>query len=321
MNTAALEANLIRGYEIYNIGEDFLRECAGFNVDGYCHEGRQPGANHSNLIQHSGGQVENCLYYGLKSRNIGIVGENPDAILIRNLFAVAAHEGFAFVNVDAHAGGNAQIKHKINHCLIYQCTFGTTHEAEGVDVGGTLLMADDPPDSAETTITDLSIRGSFCKSFSVSCTPEPAYTSPTGTEEWADNNHFIDNAAGTNNTTGESEAALFVNPVAGNWHPALDGTLVSRVTRFVPCDVEWNPRDSLTAVGAYASTAETGAAMPAIADKTITFQFGKAVSVLLDNSGSAVTDVTITDPTHAPTGISVSVSGTTVLVSGTPVRS
>jgi hypothetical protein len=278
MNTAALEANLVRGAEIYNIGEDFLRECAGFNVDIYCHEGRQPGANHSNLIQHAAGQIANCLYYGVKSRNIGIVAEHPDGILIRNLFAVPAHEGIGFVNVDVHASGNALIQHKVNHLVMKHCTFGTNHESPpSGDYGGALAINDDPPDSAETEVVDLLIRGTFAKSFGMTRVPayrvgDPTFNGPQsppvtgpytadGTEEWAEYCHFIDSIAGTNNQTGETETALFTDPVNNDWSPKAGGSLEGAVPRTVPCDVNWNARAATTAIGAERAASEAGASV------------------------------------------------------------
>lgn len=255
MNTAILEAAYVEGYEVYDIGEDFIRELHGIAVDGYCHDGRQdpPGA-HANLYQYSGDiQAENSGIYGLITRAIGIVGEGPDAILIRNHFDTPEHRDLAFVNVDSQVSGNAQILHKARHVLFRYTTFGTNPVTA---TGGALFIHDDPPDSPATDVNGFQIRCSFAVSFGVSHTDSgtvPAYTVPTGTETWAHNNHFIDNAAGTSNTTGETESALFVDAAGGDRRPKSDGTLAGRVpTPEWPCDANWFPRlESDGAIGAY----------------------------------------------------------------------
>lgn len=321
MNTAALEANMIRGYEIYNIGEDCLRECAGANVDGYCHDVRQPVPNHSNVIQHSGGQIQNVLYYGLTAFNIGIDTENPDGLLIRNLFAVPAHRDLAFVNVNMHSGGNCQILHSANHVLIWYCTIGSTHEVPGGDQGGSLFIHDDPPDSPNTLVANLSIRNSFCKSFGVNCTTDPVYAgpgnTPNGTEVWADNNHFIDNIAGTNNTTGETEAALFNDPTLNDWTPKITGTLAGRVaTPLVPDDATKGARVNL---GAISALEQVGVLPPDLADSIIPGRYQLAVNYLANNTGGPVTSAVFAVAGHVPIGLSVSVEAATAKLSGIPV--
>ncbi len=261
MNTALSGVKLAVNYEVNDITEDCIRDPQGFFTNGYVHDTYQPGDNHSDLIQFFSGrgdndEFENTCFFGLRTLNVGTATEGVQGIFWRNLFAVGTHQDLAFVNCDVGAAGNSQGLHSANHVLFYHCNF---HKNPVAGIGGAWLFADDPPDSPDTEVSNLSIRNCVATSFSVDCTTDPLYSDPTGTEVWADNNHFIDNAAGTNNTTGETEAALYTDPSTNDWTPKVGGTLEARTSSLlVPIDANGAERVVPGAIGAY----ESGSASP-----------------------------------------------------------
>jgi hypothetical protein len=262
MKSATIEMSLLVRYEIRDIGEDFLREPRGWFVDGYCHTGRQPVPNHANLIQHAGSPAaENVCFYGLRSRNIGLTGELPDAILVRNLIAVGVHKDWAFVNVELSVGGNSLLQHSANHLLLWYVTHARCQSITPAATG-VLSIADDPPDSPATNIPNLSIRNSTIKQFSITRIagdpPAPGTIPAAADTSWADNNHFeTGDQFGTGATGGSDEASMFVDAANNDRTPKATGPLVNRVaTPLVGVDANWELRGPDGAIGAYKAAAE-----------------------------------------------------------------
>jgi hypothetical protein len=307
----------VSSVEMYGIAEDAIDNHQGLADDIYIHDQRQIAPNHSDIIQLNAGFgptsheiVENTIFRGIRAIRVGIVGEGVQGFFLRSNGDVGTHKDLAIVDCDFAYAGNSQILHDVDHLIIRHSQF---LKCQATDTGGAMLIINDAPGGwPNVVITNLSVRNSVFDNLTATATT----LSPSA---WADNNHYISSGNyGTNATTGSTYAALFTDPTTETYIPNPTGSLAGRTaSKLISFDINGTERVVSGAIGPY----ELGGDVPAIADKTITFQFGKAVSVLLDNSGSAVTDVTITDPTHAPTGVAVSVSGTTVLVSGTPVRS
>ena len=255
MGNATGEFRFLRDYEIYDIGEDAIRDLCGFAINGYVHDMRygKPGV-HSDLIQFydgmgANGQFENVAMYGLKTRRIGAAAEGVQGLFIRNYYSVPAHEDLAFVNCEIEVAGNSQILHSVNHLLIWNCDFLPNPASA---TGGTLLLADDPPDSPSTKLHNFSLRNSVVSYFSAACSPEPLVNSPAGGESWADGNHIVVGAGvGTNVTTGGTLADLFADPANANYEPKTTGGLYSRITEpLVPADVNGRVRTVPDCVGA-----------------------------------------------------------------------
>ena len=255
MNTATGEYRFMRDYEIYDIGEDAIRDLCGFAINGYVHDMRYGKPDvHADLIQFfdgfgDHGQFENIAVYGLKSRRVGRVGEGVQGLFIRNYAAVPSHRDLAFVNCDMEYAGNSQILHSVNHLLIWHCNFMPNPATVG---GGTLLLNDDPPDSPATVLHNFSLRNSVLSYFSDLCKTEPVVATPAGGESWADGNHVvIGPAAGTNVTSGGTISELFTDAANGNYEPLLPSPLASRLfSLLVPGDVSGRARTVPDYVGA-----------------------------------------------------------------------
>jgi hypothetical protein len=255
MNTATMEYRFMRDYEIYDIGEDAIRDFCGFAINGYVHDMRYGNPYvHSDVIQFydglgANGQFENVAIYGLKSRRIGGVGEGVLALLIRNYSTVPSHRDLAFVNCDLEYAGNAQILHSISHLLIWHCDFLPNPVS---NTGGTLLLRDDPPDSPATVLHNFSLRNSVLSYFSNSCQTEPVVATPAGGESWADENHIVVGpAVGTNVTSGGTLSSLFVDPANGNYEPSASSQLRGRLSELlVPCDLNGRVRTVPDCLGA-----------------------------------------------------------------------
>jgi len=329
MNTAFPFRMFALRNTIEDIGEDVYRDFQGLAALNTTVRLTQPGDNHSDLCQSqygygANGLIENVIFYMEKAKAVGITGETPDTILIRSLYDVPTpgggghHKDFAWINCDYTTAGGAKLYHSVDHLLIWHCTWAPHGTLE---TGGFVDIVKDPPDSPDTEITNLSLQCSVLNSLGLGSGATLVDEPTEADTSWADNNHVISGVApGTNLTTGGTPATLFVSPTIEDTRPNESGPLVSRTnSQLVPVDLLGTARfASGGAIGAY----EQGGLMPPIiADKTITFQFDHEISVLLTNTGDVVTDCQIDDPTHAPNGIAVSVSGTTVRVFGTPVRS
>jgi hypothetical protein len=260
MNTATMEYRFMRDYEIYDIGEDSIRDFCGFAINGYVHDMRYGNPTvHSDVIQFydglgANGQFENVAIYGLKSRRIGGVGEGVLGLLIRNYSTVPSHRDLAFVNCELEFAGNAQILHSISHLLIWNCDFLPNPVS---NTGGSLLLRDDPPDSPATVLHNFSLRNSVVTLFSVSCSTEPLVTSPLGGEAWADGNHVIGGqAVGAHVTSGGTTETLFIDPANGNYEPSAASPLLGRQGELLlPSDVTGRPRTTPDAAGAEAAPA------------------------------------------------------------------
>jgi hypothetical protein len=261
MNTATLEYRFMRDYEIYDIGEDAIRDFCGFAINGYVHDMRYGNPYvHSDVIQFydglgADGQFENVAIYGLKSRRIGGVGEGVLGLLIRNYSTVPSHRDLAFVNCDMEYAGNAQILHSVSHLLIWHCNFLPNPVS---NTGGSLLLRDDPPDSPDTRLHNFSLRNSVVSYFSSACSTEPVVNSPAGDETWADRNHIVKGpAVGTKVTEGGPLRDLFVDPENGDDEPVSMGPLCGRVHELlVPADVNGRVRTVPDCVGATVRAAE-----------------------------------------------------------------
>jgi hypothetical protein len=126
------------------------------------------------------------------------------------------------------------------------------------DTGGSLLLADDPPDSPDTRLHNFSLRNSVVNYFSCACSTEPIVNSPAGDEPWADRNHIVRGpAVGAGATTGGKLRDLFVDSENGDDEPASMGRLCGRVHELlVPADVNGRVRTVPDCVGATARAAE-----------------------------------------------------------------
>jgi hypothetical protein len=235
------EFRFMRDYEIYDIGEDAIRDLSGFAINGSIHDMRygKPSV-HSDVIQFfnglgADGQFENVAMYGLKTRRVGGKGEGVQGLFIRNYWNVPSHEDLAFVNCDLEYAGNSQILHSVNHLLIWHCNFMPN---PATDTGGSLLLADDPPDSPDTRLRNFSLRNSVLNFLSSNCSTEPLVASPAGGEPWADGNHVVRGpAVGTNVTSGSSLPSLFTDWLSGDYEPSSGSLLKGRLSSLlVPAD-------------------------------------------------------------------------------------
>jgi hypothetical protein len=252
---------LMRDYELYDIGEDAIRDPGGFAINGFVHDMRygKPSV-HADVIQFFNGfgankEFENVAFYGLKTRKVGATGEGVQGLFIRNYQAVPSHRDVAFVNCDMEYAGNSQILHSVSHLLIWHCNFMPN---PATNSGGTLLLADDPPDSPVTLLHNFSLRNSVLNFFSDSCQTEPVVASPPGGETWADGNHVVYGpAVGTNVTSGGTLSSLFADPANGNYEPSADSQLRGRLPELlVPCDLNGRVRTVPDCVGANVPAAE-----------------------------------------------------------------
>jgi len=304
--------------EMSAIAEDAIDNHQGLAIRIFIHDQRQISPNHSDIIQLNAGFgptsheiVENTIFESIRAIRVGIVGEGVQGFFLRSNGDVGTHKDIAIVNCDFAYAGNSQILHDVDHLVIRHSQF---LKCQATDTGGAMLIINDAPGGwPNVVITNLSVRNCVFDNLTATATT----LDPSG---WADNNHYISSGNyGTNATTGSTYAALFTDPSTETYIPNPTGALVSRTAAvLIPSDIDGTARVTTGAIGPY----ELGGDVPPIiADKTTTFQFNKSIAVLLTNTGDAVTDCQIDDPTHAPIGVSVSVSGTTVLVSGTPVRS
>jgi hypothetical protein len=252
---ATSEYRFLRDYEIYGVGEDAIRDLCGFAINGYVHDMRYGKSGvHSDLIQFfdgmgANGQFENIAIYGLRTRRVGAAGEGVQGLFIRNYYTVPAHEDLAFVDCEFEFAGNSQILHSVNHLLIWHCDFLPNPVT---NTGGTLLLADDPPDSPVTLLHNFSLRNSVLNYFSDSCTQGAVVNSPAGAETWADGNHVVTGpAVGTNVTTGGTLSSLFTDPANGNFEPSPSSQLKGRLSELlVPCDLNGRARTVPDCVGA-----------------------------------------------------------------------
>ena len=77
MGFATGEYRFMRDYEIYDVGEDAIRDLCGFAINGYIHDMRYGKSDvHADVIQFfdgmgANGQFENIALYGLRTRRIG----------------------------------------------------------------------------------------------------------------------------------------------------------------------------------------------------------------------------------------------------------
>jgi hypothetical protein len=261
MGNATAEYRFMRDYEIYDIGEDAIRDLSGFAINGSIHDMRYGKPEvHSDVIQFfdgfgANGQFENVAIYGLKTRRIGGPGQGVQGLFIRNYIAVPAHRDLAFVNCDIEFAGNSQILHSVSHMLIWHCNFTPNPTSTG---GGSLLMTDDPPDSPATVVHNFSLRNSVLAYFSNSCKTEPVVATPAGGETWADGNHVVQGpAVGTNVTGGGVLSDVFVDPATGNHLPVPASPIVGRLpSLLIPGDIDGRPRTTPDTVGATIRAAE-----------------------------------------------------------------
>ena len=249
------EFRFMRDYEIYDIGEDAIRDLSGFAINGSIHDMRygKPSV-HADVIQFFNGlgdkgQFENVAMYGLKTRRVGGKGEGVQGLFIRNYWSVPSHEDLAFVNCDLEYAGNSQILHSVNHLLIWHCNFMPSPAS---DTGGSLLLADDPPDSPDTRLHNFSLRNSVLNYFSSNCSTEPRVATPPGGESWADGNHVVRGpAVGTNVSSGSSLPSLFTDWLRGEYEPSSGSLLKGRLSSLlVPADVNSRVRSIPDFVGA-----------------------------------------------------------------------
>lgn len=308
---------------LYDLGVDALRNVQGLCANVTIHTQRQIAPDHADVIQFIVGrgdddEFENTIFYGVHAYDIGITDESPDGILIRALFAVPSHKDLAFINCNMAYPANGHHLHKIDHLIVWHCSFMPNYAINPASpVGGTWRIADDPPDSPETVIHNPSLVNNVFYFLSVTRTLGNENLEPEVSDgTWAKNNHYVTlgDSPGTDVTTGESMDDLFVDPQTENFTPLGDSVLALRRTdTLVPGDVNGAERFNLGAIGAVELSTVPD---PNLTNITIRSQYGKTIHAAAPNAGGDVTGVDSFDPNDWPKDMNFIVENGTVVMDG-----